>query len=200
MLLSTAGAGLAVSGLSGQNNASIAVYGGNATPTGGGNVLGDQDSGTNVLPEAQTGGGTSPSGTKGKGKGTATQPARQVEAGANTGSLPFTGFAAIPVLLGGIVLLSAGLVLRRRTGERALTARDDAFVREAGSGPPLVVNRSLERDGRLLGESARRRFGPAERSARARRRVSGSSGLRRTASCAAGRPSLPASAWTTASP
>jgi hypothetical protein len=115
MLLSTAGAGLAVSGLSGHRNASVAMYG-VATPTGGGNVLGDQDSGTNVLPEKQNGGGTSPSPAK---KPTATQPARQVEAGANTGSsLPFTGFAAIPVLLGGIVLLSAGLVLRRRTGEQ----------------------------------------------------------------------------------
>jgi hypothetical protein len=122
MLLSTAGAGLALSGLSGHSNASIAVYGaetptppptGATSPGGGGNVLGDQDSGTNVLPEDQTGGGTSPATKK-----AATQPARQVEAGANTGAqLPFTGFAAIPVLLGGIVLLSAGLVLRRRTGD-----------------------------------------------------------------------------------
>jgi hypothetical protein len=31
------------------------------------------------------------------------------------GNLPFTGYAAIPVLLGGIVLLGTGLVLRRRT-------------------------------------------------------------------------------------
>jgi hypothetical protein len=115
MLLSTAGAGLAVSGLSGHKNASVAQYS-SATPTGGGNVLGDQDTGTNVLPEDQTGGGgTSPS----TGSGKAAQPARQVEAGATTGSsLPFTGFAAIPVLIGGIVLLSAGLVLRRRTGEQ----------------------------------------------------------------------------------
>ena len=29
--------------------------------------------------------------------------------------LPFTGFLALPVLLGGVALLSAGLVLRRRT-------------------------------------------------------------------------------------
>ena len=33
-------------------------------------------------------------------------------------SLPFTGFAAIPILLGGIVLLTAGLLLRRRTGDK----------------------------------------------------------------------------------
>jgi hypothetical protein len=112
MLLSTAGAGLAVSGLS-NSNASVAQYG-ESTPSGGGDVLGDEDSGNNVLPEDNNG-GTSPGG----GSGNAVQPARQVEAGDTTNSqLPFTGFAAIPVLLGGIALLSAGLVLRRRTGDQ----------------------------------------------------------------------------------
>jgi hypothetical protein len=106
MLLSTTGAGLAVSGLSG-DNASIAQY---STPTGGGGVLGDQDTGSGTQPE-NNGGGEAPA------TSTNTQPARQVEAGANNNSLPFTGFAAIPVLLGGIALLSAGLVLRRRTGD-----------------------------------------------------------------------------------
>ena len=107
MLLSTAGAGLAVSGLSSQTDASSAQYA-TETPSGGGDVLGNEDAGTNVAP-ANGGGDDSPS---------AVQPARQVEAGATTNSkLPFTGFAAIPVLLGGIALLSAGLVLRRRTGD-----------------------------------------------------------------------------------
>ena len=107
MLLSTAGAGLAVPGLSGDSdNASIAVYGEKA-PSGGGDVLGDEDSGNNALPEE-----SSPAG------GNDTQPARQVEAGATTSQLPFTGFAAIPVLIGGVALLSVGLVLRRRTGEQ----------------------------------------------------------------------------------
>jgi hypothetical protein len=111
ILLSTTGAGLAVSGLSG-TNASIAEYGTpTTTPTGGG-VLGDQDTGSGTQPE-NNGGGNAPTG----GGGTNVQPARQVEAGANNSSLPFTGFAAIPVLLGGIALLSAGLVLRRRTGD-----------------------------------------------------------------------------------
>jgi hypothetical protein len=44
-----------------------------------------------------------------------TQPTRQAAAAAQTSQLPFTGFAAIPVLLGGLALLSGGLVLRRRT-------------------------------------------------------------------------------------
>jgi hypothetical protein len=32
-----------------------------------------------------------------------------------TGSLPFTGYAAVPILLIGVVLLGTGFVLRRRT-------------------------------------------------------------------------------------
>ena len=108
MLLSTTGAGLAVTGLSATTRR-IAQYS-TPTPTGGGGVLGDQDKGSGTSPE-ENGGGTAPD------TDTNTQPARQVEAGANNSSLPFTGFAAIPVLLGGIALLSAGLVLRRRTGD-----------------------------------------------------------------------------------
>jgi hypothetical protein len=108
MLLSTAGAGLAVSNLSRHYNASVAEYG-TPTPTPGNDVLGDQDSGS----------GTSPSTANGGSPAKDVQPARQVEAGttAASRSLPFTGFAAVPILLGGIVLLSAGLLLRRRTGD-----------------------------------------------------------------------------------
>ena len=63
-----------------------------------GDVLGDEDEET--------------------GRRRAVQP-RQVESGADSGDeLPFTGFLALPVLLGGVALLSAGLVLRRRTRER----------------------------------------------------------------------------------
>ena len=117
MLLSTTGAGLAVTGLSAGQRERRAVRHGDpdAQHHAAGNVLGDEDSGNNALPEDNNGGGTSPSG----GGDNAVQPARQVEAGADTNSsLPFTGFAAVPILLGGIALLSAGLVLRRRTGEQ----------------------------------------------------------------------------------
>src|SRR5215207_7760091 len=109
MLLSTTGAGLAVSGLSG-DNASIAEYA-QPSPSGGGGVLGDQDSGSGEQPSEEA---NSPSGGE---EAAAVQPSRQVEAGANDNNLPFTGFAAIPVRIGGIALLSAGLVLRRRTGD-----------------------------------------------------------------------------------
>jgi hypothetical protein len=127
MLLSTAGAGLAVSGLSGNPSASTAQYPtptptATTTPGGGGGVLGDQDQGAgqNVSPENTGGGGNSPSGTSPSGAN-GTQPARQVEAGAGTSgsSLPFTGFAAIPILFGGLVLLGGGLVLRSRAGHQS---------------------------------------------------------------------------------
>jgi hypothetical protein len=41
------------------------------------------------------------------------EPAAQVAA--ETGSLPFTGFAAIPILIGGIALMAGGFLMRRRT-------------------------------------------------------------------------------------
>ena len=115
MLLSTAGAGLAITGLSGNGDASIAAYPPptGTSPSGGGGVLGDQDSGSDVLPEE---GASGPSGG-GSAPGSGVQPARQTEAGAGSDELPFTGFAAIPILLGGLALLSVGLVLRRRTAD-----------------------------------------------------------------------------------
>ena len=106
-LLSTSGGALAVSGFtSQQGNAAQGQYGG---------VQGeDEDQGDQgVLGEDESGGGPTEQ---------PTQPTRQVEAGAQaTGGsqLPFTGFAAIPILLGGVGLLTAGLVLRRRTGDDA---------------------------------------------------------------------------------
>jgi LPXTG-motif cell wall-anchored protein len=45
------------------------------------------------------------------------QAPRQVVAVKSGNELPFTGFSAIPVLLAGIALLAGGLVLRRRTRE-----------------------------------------------------------------------------------
>jgi hypothetical protein len=110
-LLSTSGGALAVSGFtSQQGNAAQGQYGG---------VQGEEDD-QGVLGEEESGGGSAPTGNSGGGG--PTQPTRQVEAGAQSSGgdeLPFTGFAAIPILLGGVGLLTAGLVLRRRTGDDA---------------------------------------------------------------------------------
>ncbi len=118
MVLSTGGGALAVSGLTSHSgHAALQQYGpdDNGKDNGNAGVLGDEDTG------GPAGGQTdNPAPTTAPDEGV--QPTRQVEAGAqNTeegGQLPFTGFAAIPILLGGVALLSAGLVLRRRTGER----------------------------------------------------------------------------------
>ena len=114
MLLSTGGGALAVSGFaSQQDNAAQGQYGGVQGEED--EDQGDQgDQGT--LGEEESGGGA-PAGSEDNG----TQPARQVEAGAQaTGGeeqLPFTGFAAIPILVGGVALLAGGLVLRHRAGD-----------------------------------------------------------------------------------
>jgi hypothetical protein len=89
MTFSATGAGLAVQGLTG-NDASRTQYDHHTPP---GQVLAEENQSSDDV-----------------------QQPRQVETGANTGDqLPFTGFLALPVLLGGVALLSAGFVLRRRT-------------------------------------------------------------------------------------
>ncbi len=137
VLFSTAGAGLA---LQSGDNAAVTQYGtptptptyvctptpptGNVTPSenqgSGADVCGEtgvlpaeaenapapaSDSASGALPDTDTDTDTD----------TGTQPERQSAAAAETSQLPFTGFAAIPVLLGGLALLTGGLLLRRRT-------------------------------------------------------------------------------------
>src|SRR3954463_10379357 len=89
MLLSTAGAGLAVTGLSGNDSASTGQYApgthsgppgtptptstttptGSTTPSGGGGVLGDTDESPTGGGSSPSGGGTSPSGGSAPGGG-----------------------------------------------------------------------------------------------------------------------------------
>jgi hypothetical protein len=142
MLFSTAGAGLALSGGSQSGtNAAISQYG-TPTPTptyvctptptdqtrtdtaGGGGGGGGGTGGTGdeacgeggVLPaEAENAPASETGGGGGVLPAEDSQPERQQAAAATTSQLPFTGFAAIPVLLGGLALLTGGLVLRRRT-------------------------------------------------------------------------------------
>ena len=102
LTFSTTGAGLAISGFADGGGQAAATQYDNGDDGGG--VLPDSDD------ENGGGGGSSPEAS--------VQPARQFES-TNGGSLPFTGFAAIPVLVLGLGLLSAGLIVRR-------TNRDDA--------------------------------------------------------------------------
>ncbi|WP_157592594.1 hypothetical protein [Solirubrobacter soli] len=142
MLFSTAGAGLAISGggsAQSGTNAAISQYetptptptptstpvctptpppdNGKVSPSdtcGEGGVLPAESENaptTETAPATDTGSGVLPAEETNSG----TQPTRQEAAAAQTSQLPFTGFAAIPVLLGGLALLSGGLVLRRRT-------------------------------------------------------------------------------------
>jgi hypothetical protein len=112
MLFSTAGAGLAVSGISSNTNASVAQYGTpTPTPTPESTSVAAEEEG-GVLPAEES--NNAPEGGVSPAEEESTQPTRQVEATTES-QLPFTGFAAIPVMLGGIALLTGGLVLRRRT-------------------------------------------------------------------------------------
>jgi hypothetical protein len=83
------------------------------SPTPEGGVLPAESGGGNG-PANTSGGGTTPSGGVAPAEASNIQPTRQ-EAAATNSQLPFTGFAAIPVILGGLALLTGGLILRRRT-------------------------------------------------------------------------------------
>ena len=134
VLFSTAGAGLALQ----SDNAAVTQYGTPTptptyvcTPTGNVNAAenqapsADECGETGVLPaeaeNAPSPAAESDTGTTGTlpstDSNTGTQPERQAAAAAEGSDLPFTGFAAIPVLLGGLALLTGGLLLRRRTRE-----------------------------------------------------------------------------------
>ena len=96
ILLSGTGAGLAVQGFDQTGgDASQVQY----PPGGEGDVLGEDDSGGPTTPEET------------QVDEDDAQVAQQVESG---DSLPFTGFAAIPVVLAGVALIGGGLMLRRQ--------------------------------------------------------------------------------------
>jgi hypothetical protein len=111
VVFSTSGAGLAISGFaSSSDKASTAQYSTQPPPSGG------------VLGESQGGGSKNNNGSNNSGGSNPAQPTRQVENGAqgNSGNqLPFTGFAAIPVLIAGVALLGTGIALRRGSDEPA---------------------------------------------------------------------------------
>jgi hypothetical protein len=122
VMMGTGGA-LAVSGFSGGSAATSeygpgGVKGVQATGTLGSNTCTESNSPTGSTANNCSPGQPAPvcseTGQNGNAAGTcAPSPTAQVSSGGN--SLPFTGYAAIPVLLVGVALLGVGAVMRRRT-------------------------------------------------------------------------------------
>ena len=102
MLMSGGGAALALSGESSHGNASAAGY--SLATTAQPQVLGETQ-GTSPAAGGPAAGSPQVQG--------AVQGARQVSS-SGVKSLPFTGFAAIPIILAGIAMLGGGAWLRRR--------------------------------------------------------------------------------------
>jgi hypothetical protein len=104
LMMSTTGAGLAISGSSDRGSAAQGQYG----------VEGDGGPEDNLAGTVQGGGGAGSQPTADS------QPTEQVAVATDDGgSLPFTGFVAIPLIVGGVALLSGGALLRwRARGER----------------------------------------------------------------------------------
>lgn len=121
-LMSSTGAAIGLSALSTTGDASQAQYG-PVQPTPQRTDVVAPQSGT----LAGTDEGTTPSSAGAVKDATAestptaqAQPARQLES-SDDEQLPFTGYAAVPLLLVGLALLVGGLVLRRSTVTRRLS-------------------------------------------------------------------------------
>lgn len=118
LLMTMGGTGLAISGFTDQSPAQN-QYG---TPAPVTEVLGETETGTtpgDTAPEDTPPEDTAVPEDTGSAPEVAPQerelqPARQVEVSGDEGTLPFTGFAALPILLGGVALLSAGVLMHRR--------------------------------------------------------------------------------------
>lgn len=97
LMMSTTGAGLAISGSSDRGSAALGQYGS------------EEDNGPedNLAGTVQGGGGGSDAADP--------QSTEQVAVATDSGdSLPFTGFVTIPLIVGGVALLSGGALLRWR--------------------------------------------------------------------------------------
>lgn len=126
-LMSSGGAALGISALSTDLSAGAAQYGQPAqqapgpqqvagAPAGGGEVLGETaEGGSGPAGEEGVAGARDEgavAGEQASSPAATAQAPRQVAA-AQGDQLPFTGYAAIPLLLVGLALLASGLVLRR---------------------------------------------------------------------------------------
>ena len=109
LVMSTAGAGMAVQNQGASDNAAETQYRSNDRDT---DVLGE----VGTVDETDDQGGSAPTNTSGSAPEDAsvTDPVAQQEVAGDSGSLPFTGFASGTVLLLGLMLLASGFVLRHR--------------------------------------------------------------------------------------
>lgn len=113
LVMSGGGATLAVTAVSQEGSAGIAQY----PQGGGGGALGEEQEsdGGDTQDQQGVGGRERGGGVSGDDRG---QPARQVAATGDRAGLPFTGLAAIPLMVLGLVALVGGVVLRRRVPDR----------------------------------------------------------------------------------
>ena len=114
LTMGTTGATLAITGSSGSGSAAEGQYD-RVLPNEDNDQSNDQgnDEGNDAAPTGDTLGDTG----EGTSPAVQTSPAEQVEvasSGDDGGSLPFTGFVAIPLLIGGVALIGTGAVLRRK--------------------------------------------------------------------------------------
>ncbi|MDX6718118.1 MAG: hypothetical protein QOJ63_372 [Solirubrobacteraceae bacterium] len=135
ILTTSAGATMAVSGISSRQDASVAQYGGGVVPANGtvsgvsggsgaaeapgGSGAGEAPGGSDTVGGVTTGsGGPAPAAATLADTPTSAAAPNAEQPVLDSGSLPFTGYAGIAALLLGLGLLGAGLVLRR--GSRPL--------------------------------------------------------------------------------
>jgi hypothetical protein len=112
IVLSSAGTGMAISGLSSTTGtAAQAQYPGSEGVSGAGTIETPSLGGTSTPATKQAKIAVVKAASGGSGPSQATQ---QLSAAAGNATLPFTGYAAIPVAGAGLALLLGGLVLRRR--------------------------------------------------------------------------------------
>jgi hypothetical protein len=104
LMMSTTGATLAITGSSGSGSAARLQY-----------VVGQQQGNGNGDTLGADQGGTGNQGAENGSEPANAQDNQQVAATSGSGGgLPFTGFLAIPLMIGGVSLLGGGLLLRRR--------------------------------------------------------------------------------------
>lgn len=113
LLMSGSGAGLAVSGISSDGSSGAAQY--DMNPPGA--ILGSEEATSSQARDRAGGAADRQAGAKEEEDG-GVQASRQIGA-QDDDELPFTGLAAIPLLVLGAVLLVTGTVMRRRLPDSA---------------------------------------------------------------------------------